>query len=125
MAINACVTGTARERCDHPRGNTQPSAYCVCVARLTVPSWECAMGKFYVLNVDLQNLGPCVPLTVNGCCWLSAHRDWELNSALLSVPGPGTSPRSPRYSPRYQGAECAADRECGGETWYVADVSEV
>lgn len=30
MAISACVIGTAREWCDHPRGNTQPAAYCVC-----------------------------------------------------------------------------------------------
>lgn len=77
MAISACVIGTAREWCDHLKGNTQPTAYRVCgkADRLTVPSWECTTGKFYVLNVDLQNLGPRVPLTVNGCCWLSAYRD--------------------------------------------------
>lgn len=74
MAIRACVIAQLESGVIIPEG-TPSLLLTVCVVRLTAPSWECAMGKFYVLNVDLQTLGPRVPLTVNGCCWLSAYRD--------------------------------------------------
>lgn len=41
-----------------------------------MPSWGCATGEFYVLNADLEKLGPRVPHIVEGCsrCLLSELR---------------------------------------------------
>jgi hypothetical protein len=68
-----------------PEGKkVQLTALCMC-GKAGGVFWECAKGKFYVLNADLQKLGPRVHLIIKGCSWLSIYRDRELRlkSAFL------------------------------------------